>query len=281
MLATHISALIFRPLSYISSLLPHRCLSDPLSFICHQSSHNLNPIILQCFLHDCTLTSLFSAFSSPLTCFYCAFQRNLLPAPTSPSESKTTWKRWVAYLVLHVMLQRNRGRHSTAADSMGDRFRFSSNPYPATRSSSRTFARGRKGPFHRERFRGNGSSSYRSLGSCKHVWLDDYRAIIRVWRQPNRTCHPPLNGTNASFHSFWGQNIGDILFLLLHGSRLIRPSNENTGTYIPKPDFGLLVNLKCLFRGEEKPHMYSSKDARAALINKLTWRYDPAPYVLG
>jgi len=47
-----------------------------------------------------------------------------------------------------------------------------------------------------------------------------------------------------------------------------------------QPDYGLILNHVCLFRGEEKSPS-SNEDPKSELRNKLVWTYDPAPYVLG
>jgi len=91
---------------------------------------------------------------------------------------------------------------------------------------------------------------------------------------------PPENGTEASFHSFWDDNIRKILELLVPSGTSIRDFNCHTDTKKNTPDYGFLKDNVCLFRGEEK-HPGSHEDPKAELSDKLTWIYSPAPYVLG
>ncbi len=88
---------------------------------------------------------------------------------------------------------------------------------------------------------------------------------------------PPENGTNASFHSFWDDNIRKILELLVPSGRSIRGSNDPK---INGPDYGFLKDNVCPFWGEEKD-LESHDDPKAELSDKLTWIYSPAPYVFG
>ena len=90
---------------------------------------------------------------------------------------------------------------------------------------------------------------------------------------------PPNDGIEASFISFWDKNIGDLLLGLVPNCRQIRDSKKNTNTCLQRPDFGLLLRLICLFRGEEKAEDYSGQHPREELPSKLNWNYDPAPYV--
>ena len=91
---------------------------------------------------------------------------------------------------------------------------------------------------------------------------------------------PPENGTEASFHSFWDDNIRKILELLVPSGTSIRDSNRHIDTKKNRPDYGFLKGNVCPFRGEEKPPE-SRDDPKAELSDKLTWTYSPAPYVFG
>ena len=105
-----------------------------------------------------------------------------------------------------------------------------------------------------------------------HIWDSVRRAI---------TLAPPDNdSTGSAFISFWDSNIRYILLVAITG-KIIRDSNKNLGTPLQRPDFGLLVGGICTFRGEEKPPLYTGMHPKNELIEKLTWTYDPAPYVLG
>jgi hypothetical protein len=46
-------------------------------------------------------------------------------------------------------------------------------------------------------------------------------------------------------------------------------------------DFGVLTDSICAFRGEEKVPRYHGPHPKGELIQKLTWMYDPTPYILG
>jgi hypothetical protein len=57
--------------------------------------------------------------------------------------------------------------------------------------------------------------------------------------------------------------------------------NQDTSTFLQRPDFSLLTEGICAFSGEEKPPVYSGTHPKDALIEKMVWAYDPAPYILG
>jgi hypothetical protein len=63
--------------------------------------------------------------------------------------------------------------------------------------------------------------------------------------------------------------------------RTIWDSNEQTSTALLRLDFGVLIDGVCVFRGEEKVPRYHGPQPKDELIQKLTWMYDPAPYILG
>jgi hypothetical protein len=91
---------------------------------------------------------------------------------------------------------------------------------------------------------------------------------------------PPDSGTEDFFISFWDRNIRDILEIVVPAGRSLRNSNFNTATGNLRPDYGFLVDDRCVFRGEEKPPR-STDDPREELVSKLEWVYTPAPFVLG
>lgn len=90
---------------------------------------------------------------------------------------------------------------------------------------------------------------------------------------------PPEKGTEDAFHSFWDQNIRQVLELLVPLGTSIRNSSKHTITRALRPDYAFLLNNMCPFRGEEKPPG-STDDPKAELADKLVWSYAPAPYVL-
>jgi len=54
---------------------------------------------------------------------------------------------------------------------------------------------------------------------------------------------------------------------------------QNTG--LLRPDYGFLPLGVCVFRGEERPPLFSGMHPKEELAAKLTWTYNPAPYLLG
>jgi hypothetical protein len=91
---------------------------------------------------------------------------------------------------------------------------------------------------------------------------------------------PNDDSTENAFISFWDKNVRDVLEALLPGGTAIRNSNHHTSTLANRPDFGFIYNQICPFRGEEKSPT-NTDDPKAELSQKLTWVYDPAPYILG
>jgi hypothetical protein len=70
---------------------------------------------------------------------------------------------------------------------------------------------------------------------------------------------PDDHGTEASFISFWDRNIRDILSAIITEgqTRCVRHSDRGTSTLLQRPDFAQLTGGICVFRGEEKPPVYS------------------------
>lgn len=91
---------------------------------------------------------------------------------------------------------------------------------------------------------------------------------------------PPDSGSEASFITLWDDHIRKLLQLLLPTGLSIRDSSFHTSTRKLRPDYGFLLGNVCLFRGEEKSPT-SMDDPKAELRDKLTWIYDPAPYIFG
>ncbi|KAF8513568.1 hypothetical protein BU17DRAFT_95259 [Hysterangium stoloniferum] len=91
---------------------------------------------------------------------------------------------------------------------------------------------------------------------------------------------PSATGTKDFVRGFWDKNIKDVIELVLQQGQSIRNSNHNMETKNMCPDFGLLVQNVCVFRGVEKGPG-NSEDPRAELVDKLTWVYSPAEYLLG
>ncbi|KAF8317535.1 uncharacterized protein EI90DRAFT_3085067 [Cantharellus anzutake] len=105
------------------------------------------------------------------------------------------------------------------------------------------------------------------------IWPVVQGAIL--WTPPNSS------GTEDSFHAFWDNNILHILTTCLGNPQWIRNSNRGTNTGSFRPDLGLLLQLACLFRGEEKCPLFSGTHPREELADKTRWAYGPAQYVLG
>jgi hypothetical protein len=89
---------------------------------------------------------------------------------------------------------------------------------------------------------------------------------------------PDSGGTEMSFIGFWDNNI---ICAILPPSKTIRNSNRDTSTGLLRPDFGVLTQGICIFRGEENSPTCSGDHPKRELIDKLTWTYDPAPCILG
>jgi hypothetical protein len=60
----------------------------------------------------------------------------------------------------------------------------------------------------------------------------------------------PFQTAEASFISFWDQNIRLIIELLISRGRSIRDSNQHTAAGYLRPDYGFLLDKLCVFRGE-------------------------------
>jgi len=98
---------------------------------------------------------------------------------------------------------------------------------------------------------------------------------------PTVAQNPSERGTEEFFRGFWDSNIKDVVSLFLQEGSSIRNSNFNTQIRNMRPDFGLLVQDVCVFRGEEKGPG-NPEDPKAELADKLVWAfYDPAEYILG
>src|SRR5206468_3748614 len=91
---------------------------------------------------------------------------------------------------------------------------------------------------------------------------------------------PPYDGTEYSFVELWDANIRKPLEILVYNSTFVRNSSRNMSTGSERPNYGLILNHVCPFRGEEKSPS-NKEDPKSELGRKLAWTYDPAPYVLG
>jgi hypothetical protein len=61
-------------------------------------------------------------------------------------------------------------------------------------------------------------------------------------------------------------------------TKIIRVS---TSTGSQKPDFAVLLEGVCAFRGEEKAPHCGGKHPKDELLEKMVWTYKPAPWILG
>jgi hypothetical protein len=80
---------------------------------------------------------------------------------------------------------------------------------------------------------------------------------------------PPNDRTEASFISFWDDNIRNILELLVPSGESVRDSDNHASTRKLKPDYAFLHSNLCPFRGEEKSPT-NQDDPKAELSNQLT-----------
>ena len=95
------------------------------------------------------------------------------------------------------------------------------------------------------------------------------------------TSAPDKDGTEASFISFWDDNIRKIITHMVTPIKIIRDRSRSTSTASQRPDFGVLLEGVCAFRGEEKAPHYGGKHPKDELLEKMVWTYDPAPWILG
>jgi hypothetical protein len=84
----------------------------------------------------------------------------------------------------------------------------------------------------------------------------------------------------SAFHTFWDNYIQKLLEVAIL-CRNVWDSNEQTSPAILRLDFGVSIDSVCMFRGEEKVPRYHGPHPKDELIQKLTWMYDPSPYILG
>lgn len=94
-------------------------------------------------------------------------------------------------------------------------------------------------------------------------------------------CPPNYDSTDCGFHSFWDNNIRNILDALISRGKSIRNGRGEMSSAAKRPAFGFLMGGVCTFRGEERPYTFFGDHPKTELFSELTWTYDPAPYVLG
>jgi hypothetical protein len=85
---------------------------------------------------------------------------------------------------------------------------------------------------------------------------------------------PPQLHTEASFHGFWDCIIKFPLSYFNSSLIIGRGADKHTSTTTQLPDFVVLLEQLCLFRGEEKGDDPFSNDPIAELKNKLNWNYN-------
>jgi hypothetical protein len=78
------------------------------------------------------------------------------------------------------------------------------------------------------------------------------------------------DSTESAFHTFWDNNITKLLEVAIP-CRTICDSNKQTSPAHLRPDFGVLIDGICAFRGEEKGPRYHGPHPKGELIQKLTW----------
>ena len=102
-----------------------------------------------------------------------------------------------------------------------------------------------------------------------------WRFSMPIYRAPNST------GTEDSFHSTYDTNISDIIRTILPGARSFRNTNKGTSTALQRPDYVLLINQNCIFRGEEKGSE-TAGNPKEELVQKIVrWQWYPLTYILG
>ena len=113
------------------------------------------------------------------------------------------------------------------------------------------------------------------------VSTNDRASAIREQFWPAISRVPPFFGTEDLFHRTYDNNITDIITFILSNANEQRNSNDGTSTGSKRPNFSLLINNYCIFRGEEKGSL-SPGDPEDELKSKIArWEYRPLPFVLG
>lgn len=112
--------------------------------------------------------------------------------------------------------------------------------------------------------------------------VDDREHAEAIYRRINSVLDdsPPYVESVHSYIPFWDSNIRKIIEALIPGGVSIRDGCCHTSAASQKPSFGFSYQGVCVFRGEEKASN-DPDDPKAKLSGKMTWTYDPAPYVLG
>jgi hypothetical protein len=111
--------------------------------------------------------------------------------------------------------------------------------------------------------------------------VDDREHAEAIYRRVSSALDdsPPYGASGPrEFISFWDGNIRKIIETLIPVGRSIRDDCCHRSNQ--KPSFGFLYHQVCVLRGEEKAPN-DLDDPKTGLSGKMTWTYDPAPYVLG
>ena len=87
--------------------------------------------------------------------------------------------------------------------------------------------------------------------------------------------------TEATYHYLWDNLIATLLQRVLNGS-YARNTNLSTAPGFYRPDLCFYSGRRnvCVFRGEEKANGSLNVPIKE-LYEKLTWKYDNAPYIFG
>ena len=125
------------------------------------------------------------------------------------------------------------------------------------------------------------SLTAQELSTLFQVGTVDRASAIKRRFMTAITAVPPLFSTEDGFHYTYDNNIRENVKFILSNTNDQRNSNNRTSTGPKRPDFSLLINNYCLFRGEEKGGLSTGKP-EDELTSKITcWEYGPLPFVLG
>jgi len=140
-------------------------------------------------------------------------------------------------------------------------------------------------PVNRSQFKSMLSSSSQDICERQHLECvftisDAYiNHSLTIWFVSAVLEPPSATSTENIYHAFWDQNISKPLQVVIPEATSRREKNWFTETR--RPDYTLIIEAKCPFRGEEKSPE-NPGNPKTELIEKLVgWRYHPAPYILG